>query len=298
MKLGILGGDLRQISMITALQNAGHEIFAWGLPEEAHLGAVHFEKDAEQLLSKVDAAILPLPATRDGVYVPTPLLSDTTPLRLDTVFCAMKGKRIFGGQIKKELADRAADFETALIDYYDDEILQVENALPSAEGAIFLAMQHLPTVLFGTKVAVTGFGRIGELLARRLLALGANVTVYARREEILKRAEQASLIAHKIDEGHLAEIDPETRILFNTVPEILFHKTLLSTFPKQCLYMELASAPGGMDICAAKEYGIRSIWGGGLPGKYAPESAGISLAAAILRAMREDSDKSGKEENH
>ena len=52
--------------------------------------------------------------------------------------------------------------------------------MPTAEGAIQLAMEELPITLHGARVLVIGYGRLGRVLADRLAGLKARVSVAAR----------------------------------------------------------------------------------------------------------------------
>ena len=47
------------------------------------------------------------------------------------------------------------------------------------------------------------------------------------------------------------------------------------------MIIELASAPGGVDICAARELSSNVLWASSLPGKYAPYSAGALIAECV-----------------
>ena len=58
------------------------------------------------------------------------------------------------------------------------------HAVPTAEGAIQIAMEELPITLHGAKTLVIGYGRLGKLLSHRLSAMGAKVSVAARKWEI------------------------------------------------------------------------------------------------------------------
>ena len=49
--------------------------------------------------------------------------------------------------------------------------------MPTAEGAIQLAMEELPITLHGARVLVIGYGRLGRVLADRLAGLKARVSV-------------------------------------------------------------------------------------------------------------------------
>jgi dipicolinate synthase subunit A len=59
----------------------------------------------------------------------------------------------------------------------------VSNALITAEGALLLALSRREETLWGSRVLLTGMGRIAKVLLRQLVALGARVTVAARRPE-------------------------------------------------------------------------------------------------------------------
>ena len=54
---------------------------------------------------------------------------------------------------------------------------QTANAFPTCEGALQLAMEQTAFTLQNARCLVIGAGRIGMLLARKLYALDAQVTV-------------------------------------------------------------------------------------------------------------------------
>ncbi len=257
------------------LVRRGYEVREWGRCEGDD--ATAFAKTARAWLSDVDALMLPLPTSLDGTHLSTPLLKEGEKLRMETLFCAAPNKVWLVGRFGEGLRGRADRENIPWIDYFDEEILQLKNALPTAEGAIEIAMRELPVVLDGTKVAVIGYGRIGEVLSAKLKLLGADVTVYARRSVVCTRAE---LMGHStkqiLQDGNLT-FDKSTRVIFNTVPTRLFGCSVLQDLSKDCLIIDLASAPGGVDMAAAGKLGIKSIWATALPGKCAPESAGIIL---------------------
>lgn len=61
----------------------------------------------------------------------------------------------------------------------DDETFNLRNAVPSAEGAIFAAMQRFDSTIANSRCAVVGYGRIGKELTKMLRALDAQVWVAA-----------------------------------------------------------------------------------------------------------------------
>ena len=289
-RLAVLGGDERQIAMSRALAEYGYTVTVWGLGRcERRLCEARVCKSWQEAIEEAEAVILPLPASADGVRVHCPLQETDVSLRLSVLSDAIAGRILLGGRISEAIRCLAEQKGICVIDYYESETLQLKNALPTAEGALAIAMRELPVTLSGVRAGVVGYGRIGSLLAQKLQALGAEVTVYARRREPLT---VASLQHHRTgmlwcDPFRIQPPFGEQRVIFNTVPHRIFTKEVLETLPKDCVLIDLASAPGGIDHNAARALGICSVWGTALPGKCAPESAGIILAQTLTELLEE-----------
>lgn len=155
-------------------------------------------------------------------------------------------------------------------DLLEDPQYVAENARITAYCAIKLAAEKLPVTLYECPVLVIGWGRIGKCLARLLQAMGARVSVYARKE-----ADRAMLAALGYDLGDLSYGLCRYRVIFNTAPFMVLPKENAQYCREDCLKIELASVPGieSEDV----------IPGGGLPNKLAPESSGQLIARTILR---------------
>ena len=282
-KIAVLGGDKRLIFAVRELVARGHFVYTWGLPEDSLPTEVEAKKDWREALAIADTIILPLPLSRDGVCVSVPLVAGVH-LPFEELLPCLIGKRVLGGCICDSVRLFCNQNKIPCIDYFESEIFQLKNALPTAEGAIDIAMQHLPVVLDGISAVVIGYGRIGELLARKLCALGVNVTVMARRREVLTRAELAGCKGISLSgdsKRDFSRLTDNVRVIFNTVPSQILDQNALNCLPQSCLLIELASTPGGIDMQAAEKRGMHTVFGNALPGKYAPESAGIILAQTV-----------------
>lgn len=158
------------------------------------------------------------------------------------------------------------------------------KAVPTAEGALQVAMEHLPVTLRGAECLVLGYGRIGKLLAHRLQGLGARVTVAARKYADLAWAEAYGCRALPISglSGTLGRM----QVIFNTVPSLILDRGLLSEAAPSCLCVELASRPG-IDLEAAEELGLTAIWARGLPGKTAPVTAAAAIRDTLYHILEE-----------
>ena len=284
-KIAILGGDERQIYMARILARRGWQVSVWGLGNaDARVCPAQTVSTPEEALKDARVVLLPMPASVDGVRVNCPLDRDSS-LRLSALLEMWRGDLLLGGKLPPLLQTCVGDREILLVDYYDDEILQLKNAVPTAEGALAIAMRELPVMLDGIHAAVIGYGRIAKVLSDKLTALGAHVYLYARKPQDLARASISHLIPMRLctEDGHstLEHLPRDCRVIFNTVPYPLFTKEVIETMPLGCLYIDLASAPGGIDWAAAGELGLKTVWGAALPGKCVPESAGQILAETI-----------------
>jgi dipicolinate synthase subunit A len=187
--------------------------------------------------------------------------------------------------VDPETEELARERGLIIHDYFAREELAVANAVPTAEGAVQLAMEHLPITIHGSKVLVIGFGRVGRLTAQRFQALGARVSVAARKYEQLAWAQAMGFggehLAHL--KGWLCGYD----LIVNTVPTQVLGREELEDLNPSCLVLDLASKPGGVDLGAAGELGLTVVWALALPGKVAPVTAGAAIRDTIYNMLRE-----------
>ena len=176
-------------------------------------------------------------------------------------------------------------------DLLEREDFLTENAELTAEGALHAAMDASDGALHGSRCTVTGFGRIGKALTRDLLAMGARVTVAARREAARKAAEQLGADACGCDAESLKAAAAHADYVFSTVPALLFSEEVLRVVPPETPVIDLASPPYGVDLTAAKRLNRRAWRESGLPGRYCPEAA----ARAMLREISKLEKLNGKE---
>ena len=243
---------------------------------------------ADKAVDGADVILLPLPVTRDNVNIFT---SGERASLSDVVRLALKNKSvIYGGLIPEDMKRQCAALSIEAYDYYKIESLQRKNALPSAEGALMLAMEHTDVTVNGMKALVCGYGRIGKLLSDMLVKLGAKVTVAARRDETLCEITFNGLNAIRTDGESLAKAAGDCDVIFNTVPNIIFTEQVLKNVKNKPLYIEIASAPGGIDVPFARDAGIEIVFAPSLPGKYSPISAGEYIFETVYEALKERSN--------
>lgn len=286
LEFAALGGDDRQAYAVRTLRKLGYPVRTWGVPGERDVPL------REALLA--NAVLLPLPATADGVCISAPAAC-VERLRFSTVLnvLAQTGGVLLGGRLPQDWRSAAEARGVLAVDYAADERFQTANAVPTAEGALLLALEALPCTLNGTTVVVTGYGRIGARLAALLRGMGAKTLVLARRADALFSAKAQGHATVRLRENEPILLPADCRAVFNTIPYPIFDEPSVAAFPRACRYIELASLPGGIDLRAAGAHGISVIHGGGLPGRYFPESAGQIVAETVLRRLLEEQKQEG-----
>ena len=163
-KFSIIGGGIRQIYAAKELEKRGHNVYICGFE---NLDSQEYKSlDIIEAINKSDYIILPLPITRDEIHLNAPFSS--APIEINNkLFSECKNKVIFGG-IVTSLSECVKNSSIKLKDYYNREDFMILNAIPTAEGAIRVALEEYKNTLWNSKVLVVGYGRIGKILADRL----------------------------------------------------------------------------------------------------------------------------------
>lgn len=285
----VIGGDLRQVHLAGLLAADGYDVLAVGFDRDVEVSrSVILCKSASETIRKSDCIVLPLPFTVDGVTVNAPFAR--APIPLEEIWGAADGTKIItGGKFTKEVWDIAHEHGLKLADYYDREELAVLNTIPTAEGAIQIAMEELPITIHNSKCLVTGYGHVAKTLCRDLKALGARVTACARKYSDLAWMKALGYNAAHI--SRLGEIIGDFDVVFNTIPAVILTESILSNLKKDSLVIDLASKPGGVDFETAGHLGIRTVWALSLPGKVAPITSGEIIKETVLNILAEEGGK-------
>lgn len=290
VKIALLGGDLRHDTAACRLSEQGWAVSVWGMDIHAERASgLRVCTDYTEALSGASAVILPLPASLDGSTLNAPLDASGGRLKLRSLLDSLKAMKenalVIGGRLPLGFVESAKEQGYRVIDYFESEEFQIRNAYTTAEAAVSIAMNSMSKELRGSRMVVTGYGRIAKHLVGLLRAIGVEVTVAARKESDLVWASSCGCQIYQLEEGNHAGIAKTMAkgydVIFNTVPFWLFDRSFLEQVDHKTVLIELASAPGGIDVCAAKELGSNVLWAASLPGKYAPESAGALIASCV-----------------
>lgn len=281
----VLGGDFRQLNMAQALERESFQIDLSGF-DAPYLESIPLPyRNIEDICwREYEMVVFPLPVSKDEKTLNTPLFHGC--ISLQQVFGKLCSDQIVvGGMFSRSLKKGFSDAGIKVWDYFNREELAVRNAVPTAEGAIAIAMDETPFTIHGSHCLVAGNGRIGKVLAKMLCGIGAQVTVSARKYEDLAWIEANSYHAIRTDE--IAKSAETFDIIFNTIPHPVINGAVLRNVKKDCLIIDLASKPGGVDFDCAKTLGLNTIWALSLPGAVAPETAGIIIKDTIMNIRNE-----------
>lgn len=294
-KIAVLGGDLRQYTAASVLSDLGWKISLWGLEKYGNVNSkIIVEHSCDNATEGAAAILLPLPSSTDGKNLNCPLYTSERHIGLGRVLSQLSEKCVIvGGRIPTDICQELKNRRLAVFDYFESENFQIKNAYTTAEAAISIAMNKLDKELRGSNIAVTGYGRISKHLCALLKAFGAFITVAARSDADIAWAESRGYrtvcIATEADKANMRGLFSQGYdVIYNTVPDWLFDRAFLEIVDKRTFIIELASAPGGVDVCAAKELNSNVLWGASLPGKYAPESAGRLIADCVDRILEKE----------
>lgn len=279
LRIAIIGGDRRQLALMAALVSEGAHVTCFGIPDWDEPAGIGRAESFEAAVSNAQVVILPISGTDAAGIVRT--AEGVKPIVLDESCFGMfsRGTLLVTGSLRPRFQALAENAGVQVLEYAEEDEIAILNSIPTAEGAIQIAMQEMPITIHGSNAFVLGFGRCAITLARMLHALGAHTFVYARRPAQLARAFEMGIPARSLD--ILANEIGNAQVIFNTVPTMLLSEPLLSRTDPAVLIIDIASSPGGTDFEAATRLGRKAVLALGLPGKVAPVTAGKVLASAL-----------------
>lgn len=281
-RFSIIGGDMRNVKLSELLSEDGHEVHTFALDNTGKISQRC--SDLREAFALSDIAVGPMPFTSgDGTYLNAPFHPEKIEIAkiADVIRESGFGGLLIGGRVPLALSGVGA----ASADLLQRDDLAVLNSVPTAEGALQIAMEELPYTVRGLRTIVCGMGRVGSTLARLMQRVGADVTVAARSSRDFAICEAEGL--KSCTYSHLRRILPEALLVYNTVPALIFGRELLDCMNQEALLIDLASMPGGTDFEYAAKRRIRTIHALSLPGKVAPAGAAQIIQKVIYNILHE-----------
>lgn len=287
MRFAVVGGDRRSALLCRMLHRDGHKVQSFALEQAALPEEIPRAGCLQGCIYGADCVVLPTPVEK-GELLNTPLSMETLPMT-EVMNALWKGQLVVGGKFSEESCRAAIRGKLLLEDLMSRADFVTGNATLTAEGALGLLLANSERSIWGGRALITGFGRIGKLLALRLRSLGAEVTVAARHlgDRALAQAVGCRGVDYAALEGEIGDFD----FLVNTVPARVITKAMLCCVDPEAVLLELASPPGGFDRALAENIGLKALAAPGLPGKSAPYSAALLMRDTIYAIVRQQEEE-------
>jgi len=276
----VVGGDKRNIALSEMLFHMGQRVKMFGF--------VNYERETPmqcknlyETINDADYIIGPIPCSHNGGTLNAPFHKG--PIYAEDLFRLIKPQQqvFLAGYMKPEIVELAEKYSIHAIDMLKREELLVRNAIPTAEGAIKIAIEESDITLHSNRMLVIGYGRIGMILSSMLRGMGAKVTAIVNSAAAAAQAHSA---------GHRAiffeDMDVELTqadVIFNTVPQILLDKRNMKYIRQKTLIIDLASLPYGVDVNDSRDFGLKVLYANSLPGKIAP----VTTAGYIFETVQQ-----------
>lgn len=283
IKTALVGGDERELILLSDLISKGVKVTVTGFPKEKIPNNASYVSTVAEACKNANVLILPVPGVNADKVIRAVYASEELILTEQDISSLAPNALIIIGRARPFLREWSEKYHIKLLEIIEMDEVAILNSIPTAEGAIQIAMEETAITIHNSKICVVGFGRVGLTLARALKALGAEVIVVTNSSNEEARAFEMG--CHTDNLENLAKILPNLDICFNTIPHLVLNKMVLQHANRDMVIIDLATEPGGTDFEAANILGIKAILAPGLPGKVAPISAGKVLVNTIPRLI-------------
>lgn len=281
LAVAFVGGDARETEMAYIAAGAGATVRVFGCPAPDG-SRVTVADSLAHALDGARIAVLPVPysAIDGSLYAP---FADA-PIHVGAAELSKMSSdaHVIIGKSDEALASAAREAGVSVHEYENDTDLMLLRAPAIAEGAIKVAIERSPLTIHDTPIGLIGFGRIGQTLARGLLALNGRLHVFARRPEARAAAYAMGASSHALED--IPKLFPDLEIVYNCVPAPVLSDARLAHLRAGSLVIDLAAPPGGVDREAAEARGLVAVWARGL-GASAPRSVARSQWTGVERIV-------------
>ncbi|MDD4503792.1 MAG: dipicolinate synthase subunit DpsA [Clostridiaceae bacterium] len=277
----IVGGDDRLVELAAIFERNGINISTYGM-DMIEIKDVYNYLSLDTALENSDIIICPIPFSKLVYKVNTKYSS--VDIEIEELFKKLgTEKKLILGAINNYSKDLAKKYGIEYTDYNKDESYQILNTIPTAEGALSIIISETRKTVFGSKILVLGYGRIGKLISEYLKNLGAEVYIEARKDSDIAWIIAKGMKGVPIEELplYLGDMD----VIVNTVPAMMLDCRMLDLVKSDVFILDLASTPGGIDFAYAAEKGVKTFHALGIPGKTACSSAAIYIYNVIQKIL-------------
>jgi dipicolinate synthase subunit A len=294
IQIALIGGDARQLEVIRKFSEMDASVQLIGFDNLQYtFNGITKSNLSVEVLQTMDALILPPVGTDDKGAVESIFSTHELVLTGEHIEALPKHAKVYTGMAKNYLKTLCAKHKLELIELFDRDDVAIFNSIPTAEGALMMAIQNTDFTIHGSQCMVLGFGRTGFTLARTLQGIGAHVRVGVHKPEQYARAWEMGLKPFYTTDLNQQVLNID--LLFNTIPTMIVTAQIIANIPSTALIIDLASKPGGTDFRFAEKRGIKAMLAPGLPGIVAPRTAGLIIAKTLSELLMDQIKTGGNE---
>ena len=283
--VAVIGGDIRMLQHMRLAREAGAQVQHYGLIPGAE--AVAGRPQSPTLADAVWGARIiscPIPGLGSDDELYAKYTSEKLRLTTDVLKGAAPGAMLFTCYSTPRLDEWAKAASVKIVPYGNDDALSILHAIPTAEGAIKIAIENTDDTLHGMDVLCIGFGRVGISVAQAFEGLKSKVFLAARHPAQLARA--AAMNLTPIELHNLKSVIGNFGLIISSTSGLVLNRELLALTQPDAVIIDLCSPPGSVDFAAGKELGRKVIWARAQAGR-APRRAGSDEWHVLMRIARE-----------
>lgn len=283
--VAVLGGDLRMLEHMRLARLAGAKVQHYGLIPAAEVAAG--QPQAASLVDAVKGARIiscPIPGLGADDELYAKFTSEKLRLTTEVLKGAAAGAMLLTCYSTPRMDEWAKATSVEIIPYGDDDALAILHAVPTAEGAIRIAIENTDDTLLGMNVLCLGLGRVGISVAQAFEGMKSRVSLAARNPAQLARAWAMNAIPIELRDlkSHIGNFG----LIVSSTSGRVLDKDLLALTRPDVVIIDLCSPPGSVDFEAAKALGRKAIWARAQAGR-APRRAGHDEWQVLMRIVRE-----------
>jgi dipicolinate synthase subunit A len=283
--VAVLGGDLRMLEHMRLARLAGAKVQHYGLIPGAEVAAG--QPQAASLVDAVKGARIiscPIPGLGADDELYAKFTSEKLRLTTEVLKGAAAGAMLLTCYSTPRMDEWAKATSVEIIPYGDDDALAILHAVPTAEGAIRIAIENTDDTLLGMNVLCLGLGRVGISVAQAFEGMKSRVSLAARNPAQLARAWAMNAIPIELRDlkSHIRNFG----LIVSSTSGRVLDKDLLALTRPDVVIIDLCSPPGSVDFEAAKALGRKAIWARAQAGR-APRRAGYDEWQVLMRIVRE-----------
>ena len=282
--VAVIGGDTRMLEHMRLARLAGAKVQHYGSVPAAEEAAG--QPAASSLVEAVKGARIiscPIPGVGSDDALYAKFTDEKLRMTHEVLKGAAPGAMLFTCWSTPRMDEWVKETPVKIIAYGDDDALAILHAVPTAEGAIRVAIENTDDTLLGMNVLCVGLGRVGISVAQAFEGMKARVTLAARNPAQLARA--WAMNATPVELSDLKNQIGKFGLIVSSSSGRVLDRNLISLTRPDVVIIDLCSPPGSVDFEAAKALGRKVIWARGQAGR-APRQAGHDEWQVLMRIVR------------